>query len=150
MTRKIMMLALGGVLVLGAVACDDGASDTSAVDDATETTEPSPGGMLDGEQVTVSGTVEEVLAGRAFTLTDATVEEGTATTDGDLAVLVSDEDAGVSQADQVLVTGTLHEVDVSEQLEDLEDLFGIRLDEDVVAQFEGRQLIIASEVETTG
>lgn len=152
MTRKMLTLVLGASLVLGAAACDDGGDGTASVPDGgttEETGEATPDAVLGGEQVTVSGTVEEVVAGRAFMLTDATVEEGTATTDGDLAVIVADEDADVSRSDQVVVTGTLHEFDIADEIEEFEDLFGVTLDEDALAQFDGRQVLLASSVETS-
>lgn len=149
MTRRMLMLVLSAFLVLGAAACDDAGEDTTGVGDdrTTEATgEATTDGILGGEQVTVSGTVQEVVAGRAFTLTDATVEEGTATTDGDLAVIASD-DAGVSQSDEVVVTGTLYEVDIADEIQEFQDLFGVTLDEDALERFEGRQLLLASSVE---
>jgi hypothetical protein len=143
MRRTVLALLTGALLIVGTVACDDTAGTTEP------TSEDSPDITLDGEPVTVSGTVDEVVAGQAFTMTDATVEEGTATIDGDLAVLVTDEDADVSPSDQVVVTGTLHQLDLADEAQELEDLLGVSLDDDVIAQLEGRDVLLASSVDTS-
>ena len=135
MTRRIVVLLLGGVLFLGATACED-AVDTSSTGGTPAA--DSPDLTTGGEQVTVTGTVEEVVAGQAFTLTDATVEEGTATTDGDLAVISGDQDTAVAPSDRVTVTGTLHELDVADEVQELEDRFGISIDDGILSTFEGR------------
>lgn len=149
MTRKILVLLLGVFLTLGATACDDDTGSVSDGDTSEDVSDATPDALV-GEDVTVSGTVQEVVAGRAFTLTDATVEEGTATTDGDLAVIATEEDVDVSPSDQVVVTGTLHDVDIADEVQEFEDLFGVSLDDDAIAQFEGREVLIATSVETSG
>jgi hypothetical protein len=144
----MMVPVLGGLLLLGAVACENTNGSSSDPNGGTtqEATE-SPDLSLGGEEVTVSGTVQEVVAGQVFTLTDATVEDGTAATDGELAVVATDGSVDVSASERVTVTGTLHEVDVADEAEQLEDLLGITLPREVLAQFEGREVLIASSVQ---
>lgn len=56
----------------------------------------------------------------------------------------------MSASDQVTLTGTLHEVDIADEVQEFENLFGVTLDPDALAALEGRQLLLASSVETDG
>ncbi len=75
--------------------------------------------LSDGEEVTVRGTVDDVIADAAFTLTDVTVEEGTVDKEGEVTVIATEGDADVSKSEGVVVTGTLLSVDISEDLQRL-------------------------------
>jgi len=140
--RRTLALTLGAFLLLAA-ACGDG--DTTTSEGAPETTPDAT--LVDGEEVTVSGTVDDVLdviAGTVFTLIDATIEDGTVDTEGEVAV-VSEGDADVSESEEVVVTGTLF--DASADVQELEDLFGANVDDEMLAFLNGQQVIIASSVQ---
>src|SRR5215211_5292125 len=122
--RKTLALTLGAFLLLAA-ACGDGdmtVGEGGAPESSAETaSDATPG---DGEEETVSGTVDNVLdviTGTVFTLTDATVEDGTVDTEGGVAVIVTESDTDVSQSEEVVVTGTLF--DASDAAQKLQDLF---------------------------
>jgi acyl carrier protein len=140
----MLVLGLGSLLALAAAACEadgttsGGTSPTAATPEATK-----------GALVTVTGTVEEVFADRAFTLTDATAETGSLETPGDVAVIVGDGDAQVTESERVVVTGTLHSIDVADQIQELEELFGVQIDEEALERFQGQHLIVASRVEAS-
>lgn len=136
-----------GALLLLAAACGDG--DTTVDEGGSEptaetTTEATLG---EGEEVTVRGTVDDVIAGTVFTLTDVTVEEGTVDTEGGVAVITTEGDANVSESDGVVVTGTLLSVDVSDDVQELEDLLGADVNEEILALADDQQVIIASSVD---
>jgi uncharacterized protein YlzI (FlbEa/FlbD family) len=140
--RRTLALTLGAFLLLAA-ACGDG--DTTTSEGELETTPDAT--LVDGEEVTVSGTVDDVLdviAGTVFTLIDATIEDGTVDTEGEVAV-VSEGDADVSESEEVVVTGTLF--DASDDVQELEDLFGANVDDEMLAFLNGQQVIIASSVQ---
>src|SRR5215216_2701257 len=147
--RKTLALTLGAFLLLAA-ACGDG--DTTVGEGAPESSaetasDATPG---DGEEVTVSGTVDNVLdviTGTVFTLIEATVEDGTVDTEGGVAVIVTEGDTDVSQSEEVLVTGTLF--DATDAAQELQDLFGANVDDEMLAFLDGQQVIIASSVDET-
>jgi hypothetical protein len=159
--RKIA-LTLGAFLLL-ASACGDGdttvgegapespaetASDVTLVDGEDVTVS---GTVDDGEDVTVSGTVDDVLdvsAGTVFTLTDAAVEDGTVDTEGGVAVIVTEGDTDVSESEEVIVTGDLF--DASDAAQELENLFGANVDGEMLAFLDGQQVMIASSVDEVG
>lgn len=66
------------------------------------------------------------------------------------AVIGRNITATVSASDQVTLTGTVHEVDIADEVQEFENLFGVTLDPDALAALEGRQLLLASSVETDG
>ena len=141
--RRTLRLTLGACLLLAA-ACGDG--DGTVGGDASEPTADAISDALgDGEQVTVTGTVDDVFGDTAFTLTDATFEEGTAGTDGEVTVIVTDG-VDVSGSEGVVVTGTLLSVDVADDMQQLEDLFGANVDDEVLALLDDQQVVIASSV----
>src|SRR5215216_7562160 len=126
--RRTLALTLGAFLLL-ASACGDG--DTTLGEGAPESPAEtvSDATLVDGEDVTVSGTVDDVLdviAGTVFTLTDATVEDGTVDTEGGVAVIVTESDTDVSESEEVIVTGDLF--DASDAAQELENLFGANVD----------------------
>lgn len=145
--RRMLALTLGAFLLL-ATACGDG--DTTAGEGAPEpTAETAPDATVgDGEAVT--GTVGDVVADIAFTLNDATVEEGTVDTQGEVAVLVTEGDADVSESEEVVVTGTLLSVDVADDVQELEDVLGVNVDDEMLemlALLDTQQVVIASSVD---
>jgi hypothetical protein len=145
--RKTLVLMLGAFLLLAA-ACGDG--DTTVGGGASESPAEtaSDATLVDGEEVTVSGTVDDVLdviTGTLFTLTDAAVEDGTVDTEGGVAVIVTEGDTDVSESEEVVVTGSLF--DASDAAQQLEDLFGANVDDEMLALLDGQQVIIASSVE---
>lgn len=141
--RRTLARCLGAVLLLAA-ACADG----DAPIGGGPTAETTAGEALGGEgEVTVRGTVDDVIADMAFTLTDATVEEGTLETDGEVAVVVTDGDADVSESEAVVVTGTLFSFDVSEGAQELQDLLGANIDDEVLALLEDQEVVLASSVD---
>lgn len=147
--RRMLALTLGAFLLL-ATACGDG--DTTAGEGAPEpTAETAPDATVgDGEEVTVTGTVGDVVADIAFTLNDATVEEGTVDTQGEVAVLVTEGDADVSESEEVVVTGTLLSVDVADDVQELEDVLGVNVDDEMLemlALLDTQQVVIASSVD---
>jgi hypothetical protein len=141
--RRALQLILGACLLLAA-ACGDG--DSTVGGDAPEPTADAISDALgDGEEVTVTGTVDDVFGDTAFTLTDATFEEGTAGTEGEVMVIVIDG-ADVSESEGVVVTGTLLSVDVADDAQQLDDLFGANIDDEVIALLDDQQVVIASSV----
>ncbi len=144
--RWMVLLTLGASPLLAA-ACGDG--DTGIGGGATADTTAGDALGAEGE-VTVRGTVDDVIADMAFTLTDATVEEGTLETDGEVAVVVTEADADVSESATVVVTGTLFSVEVSEDAQELQDLFGVNIDDEVLSLLEDQEVILASSVDEGG
>ena len=147
--RKIA-LTLGAFLLL-ASACGDG--DTTVGEGAPESPAETASDvtLVDGEDVTVSGTVDDVLdviTGTVFTLTDAAVEDGTVDTEGEVAVIVTEGDTDVSESDEVVVTGDLF--DASDAAQELENLFGANVDDEMLAFLDGQQVMIASSVDEVG
>ena len=145
--RTTLALTLGAFLLLAA-ACGDG--DTTVGEGAPESPAETASDvtLVDGEDVTVSGTVDSVLdvsAGTVFTLTDAAVEDGTVDTEGGVAVIVTEGDTDVSESEEVVVTGDLF--DASDAAQELENLFGANVDDEMLAFLNGQQVIIASSVE---
>jgi hypothetical protein len=141
--RRTLQLTLGTCLLLAA-ACGDGGATVGG--DAPEPTADAIGDALgDGEAVTVTGTVDDVFGDTAFTLTDAIFEEGTVGTEGDVTVIATDG-ADVSESEAVVVTGTLLSVDVADDVQQLEDLFGANVDDEVMALLDDQQVVIASSV----
>jgi hypothetical protein len=147
--RRTFALTLAAFLLL-ATACGNG--DTTVGEGASEpTAETTPDATLgDGEQVRVRGTVGDVIADVAFTLSDATVEEGTVDTQGEVAVIVTEGDADISESEEVVVTGTLLSVDVADEVQELEDLLGVNVDDEMLemlALLDAQQVVIASSVD---
>jgi len=145
--RKTLALTLGAFLLLAA-ACGDGETTVGEGAPESPAETASEGTLVDGEEVTVSGTVDDVLdviTGTLFTLTDAAVEDGTVDTEGGVAVIVTEGDTDVSESEEVVVTGTLF--DATDAAQQLEDLFGANVDDEMLALLDGQQVIIASSVE---
>lgn len=144
--RRTLALALGALLLLAA-ACgdDDPPVDDGAPEPTAETAQDSTLG--EGEDVTVRGTVDDVVAGVAFTLTDATVEEGTADAEGEVAVIMIEGDSAVAESEEVIVSGTLLSLDISDNVQELETLFGADVDDEILAFLDGQRVIVASSVD---
>ena len=121
--RAALALPTALVLALGATAC--GGEET-----IVEQAEDTPGLQLaEGEQVTIEGEVQEVLAPNAFTV------------GSDGTLVLSTEVVDVDDGDEVVVTG---EVEVF-ILGDIEERFGIdETDDDDV--WETERSVIADEV----
>ncbi len=131
-----------------AVACSSTA-DHATAGASPGGSEPAGGGSTAIDRVTVEGTVSTVLADQAFLLTDASVQEGEATIDGDLPVVVTGTPTSVSSDEQVTVSGTLTQAAAGSELRDLEQQVGLHVDDRILRRIEGGQLLVASSVETS-
>jgi hypothetical protein len=143
--RRVLFAVLVTAMTFG-VACS-GTADHSTAGASPGGSEPAGGGSTSIDRVTVRGTVSSVLADRAFLLTDASVQEGEATIDGDLPVVVTGTATSVSSNEQVTVSGTLAQATVGSELRDLEEQIGLRVDDRILRRIEGGQLLVASSVE---
>lgn len=91
-----------------------------------------------GETVTVSADVNEVISDMAFTIA------GTENTMIDPLLIISAEsNADVEEDAAVAVTGTVHEAFV---ITDVEDEFGIDLDDELFAEWEQQHYITATNI----
>jgi len=142
--RRILFATAVATLTLG-VACSSTPDDTTA-GASPGGTEPAGPGSTSIERVTVQGTVSKVLADRAFLLTNASVQEGEATVDAILPVVVTGMPASISSNQQVTVTGTLTQTALADQLRSLEQQIGLHVDDRILRRLEGGQLLVASSV----
>jgi hypothetical protein len=108
--------------------------------------EPAGGGSSSVDRVVVSGTVSQVLADQAFLLTDPTVEQGEATVNGDLPVVVTGTTTSISSDQQVTVTGTFVQDVVPKQLRRLENQLGLQVNDQTLSHVRGGDLLVASSV----
>lgn len=143
-TQRTLVLMLGALLLFAAACGEGNATGGEGAPKPTGVT-ASDATLGDGEEVTLRGTVDDVIAGMVLTLTDATIEQGTVNTEGEVAVIVTEGGADVFESEEVVVTGTL--VDVSDGVQELEDLFGTNVDEEMLAFLDGQQVVIASSVD---
>jgi uncharacterized protein YdeI (BOF family) len=149
--RSLLVVTAAALLSLGAVACDGTANDNAAATggaQATTTVEPTAGATTN-EQVTVEGTVSQVLTDRAFLLTDPNVETGPALAGDRIPVIVTGTTTDVNRNDEVVVSGTLHQADVQDEIGRLGDQLGISIDPTVVQAISGRELLVADSVRAT-
>jgi hypothetical protein len=141
--------AIGAIALALGVACSGTADRTTAGSSPGGNEPAGPASASAGvERVTVTGTVSRRLADEAFMLTDATVEDGTATIDNDLPVVVTGTTASVDADEQVTVTGTLMQAALGDELRSLEAQIGIDVDDRILDRLEGGQLLVASSIST--
>lgn len=145
----LMMVALG----LFAVACADadtngdvgvdediGVNGTAEVDDTLEAITDNPSAYV-GQQVTVDGDVNVVLNDQAFTIANETMTDD----DEVLVINAGQVDPATLQEDtEVRVTGEV----VQFTQADVEQQYGLDLDEQLTAEFEGRPAIVAQSIQT--
>jgi hypothetical protein len=157
--RRATAVATAALIALSVSACnqDDGAVDT---DDAVETTDGDPteseaGAEPDsltfdevsddlagraGEEVTVTAQVDDVVTDQVFTVTSLdgnTLEP--------IVVVGAESDETVEAGTPVQVTGVVADTFV---LTDVEETVGIQLDDELLADFEDRPYLEATDVET--
>ena len=155
MRRILLTLAAVGALTLALAACDE-----AQTGDSTSPTVASPtgvtgmatpsDGIVTSEEVTVQGTVSMTLDDRAFLLTDPVLTEGTASHLGnEIAVVVTGDPVSITQNDQVVVRGTLHQAEVGDELTSLEDQLNVDLPEAIASVISGTQLLLADSVEAS-
>jgi hypothetical protein len=108
--------------------------------------EPAGGGGSSVDRVVVSGTVTQVLADQAFLLTDPTVQQGEATVNGDLPVVVTGRATNLSSDQRVTVTGTFVQDVLAKQLRRLEKQVGLHVNDQILNRVQGGDLLIASSV----
>ncbi len=154
---RLLLLPFAWILALGVLsACDtegageeqgadvedvteEGVEDQEALDDEVG---DEAAGIIDdpesfvGEQVTVSGEVNKVVGNNAFRI-------GGKDLGGEPLLVVSSKRSNVSQDELVEVTGTVREFDLAE----LENDFGVDLDDDAFTRFEGEHVIVADNVD---
>ena len=88
---------------------------------------------LAGEDVTITGTVYDVLSTVSFQLAGA----------GWTVVVLDAEQAKVDDGDIVQVTGTVRQMNVAE----IEDDYGVDLDDELYADYEGDLVLVANTIE---
>lgn len=87
---------------------------------------------LAGEPVTISGEVQDVISTVSFRLAGA----------GWQVVVLDAEQAAVDEGDFVQVEGTVRQLNIAE----LEDEFGLDLDDELYADYEGDLVLVAENV----
>lgn len=160
-TRRITRTALAGTLAVSAFglsAC--GSDDTSGTEEGVDvediqeedvdpdsvydgvydTTFYEEVGTYDGEEVTVSADVNEIISSTSFTIA------GTEDTDVEPMLVVSaEENADLEEEQTIGVTGT---VQTAFELTVVEDDLGIDLDDEAYADWEGQPYLVASSIDT--
>lgn len=123
--KKLLTVPAALALTLGmTVACGD---DDTAVEQAEE----APGiQLVDGEQVTIEGEVQEVLSPNSFTL------------GGDETLVFSSENFDVDDDDIVEVTGTVQPFVIA----DVEQDFDLDFDDDLFVDYENELSVSADSV----
>ncbi len=106
---------------------------------ATGTTAGDLSAML-GQSVTVRGPVTEIVNTMLFTVTDPAIGDATG-----VLVMVPTGSFAVGQGQQVEVTGIMQQFDLAE----LERTLGVDIDDTVAANFSGRPVVIATQVNAT-
>jgi hypothetical protein len=115
-------------------AMEEGEVSVSAIDDDPE--------AFYGQSVTIMGDVIEVVNPQYFRLGDPELLGG----DDLLVLMPSAATAGLTDGQQVMVTGTVQQFDQTE----LESLLGIDIDDVLATELDGQPVIVADQVGAQG